>query len=122
MEGVHADHGKKSAYSETGPPPRPLPNACTGTVRFGQNGHSAHSSAWNRRIDTMSEHDVVANQKTILGNQAKILENQKTLLQNQAEILKNQAALDEILANQKTILANQKTIVANQKESLPVSR
>jgi hypothetical protein len=49
----------------------------------------------------MSDHEVVANQKTILGHQASILENQKALLQNQAVILKNQSALEEILARRK---------------------
>jgi hypothetical protein len=67
----------------------------------------------------MSEHEVVANQKTILdhqatilenqktiqGHQGSILENQKTILKNQANIEKNQDALQEILKNQKEILA-----------------
>jgi hypothetical protein len=96
-----------------------IPVDVTGPFSPSSEGLSPVNSKRIERIEgnNMSDHEVVANQKTILGHQATILENQKTLLHNQAAILKNQAALDEILANQKIILANQKTILANQKEA-----
>lgn len=71
----------------------------------------------NKERGTMSDGEVVANQKTILRHQASILENQKTILKNQATIKKNQSALEEILANQKEILKNQKQILAGSRKS-----
>jgi ribonucleotide monophosphatase NagD (HAD superfamily) len=60
---------------------------------------------------TMSESNVIANQKTIIANQSAIRANQKaiqsnqgSILKNQAGILKNQGALTAILKNQKEIL------------------
>jgi hypothetical protein len=70
----------------------------------------------------MSDHEVVANQKTILGHQATILENQKTIQSHQATILENQKT---ILHNQSTIEKNQgalQEILKNQKEILAALR
>jgi len=60
---------------------------------------------------TMSEIDVIANQKRILQNQKAILANQKTIKANQEIIKKNQAS---ILKNQGTLA----TIVKNQRKIL----
>jgi hypothetical protein len=70
-------------------------------------------------VFTMSERNVIANQKAIIKNQKTIISNQvalrsnqntikrnqSSILKNQASILKNQTALDTIVANQKEILA-----------------
>jgi hypothetical protein len=64
---------------------------------------------------SMSEANVVANQKRILANQASIIANQKqikanqeTIKKNQGAILKNQATLNTIVDNQKKILSKLK--------------
>jgi hypothetical protein len=64
---------------------------------------------------TMTERQVLANQKTIIANQTKILVNQKTIVANQRK-------LDRVLANQKTIEANQKKILANQAKILAAAQ
>src|ERR1700677_4647152 len=70
-------------------------------------------------VYTMSESQVIANQKTIVQNQKTIIanqaalranqttiqKNQATILKNQTSILKNQGALNRIIENQKQILA-----------------
>ena len=56
---------------------------------------------------TMSERNILANQKSILKNQAAILANQKKLLANQGK-------LDALLKGQTAIKANQAKIIANQ--------
>lgn len=62
--------------------------------------------------NTMSENDVIANQKRILKNQKEIIanqtqikSNQEAIKKNQATILKNQGSLNTILKNQKQMLA-----------------
>jgi hypothetical protein len=89
-----------------------------GERKFSATRRSRNSESGQTGVQ-MSDHEVIANQKTILDHQASILENQKTILShqgtilenqktilhNQASIEKNQGALDRILENQKEILA-----------------
>jgi hypothetical protein len=64
---------------------------------------------------SMTERQVLANQKTIIANQTKILANQKTIVANQRK-------LDRVLANQKTIEGNQKKILVNQAKILAAAQ
>jgi hypothetical protein len=64
---------------------------------------------------SMTERQVLANQKTIIANQTKILANQKTIVANQRK-------LDRVLANQEKIEGNQKTILANQAKILAAAK
>jgi hypothetical protein len=56
-------------------------------------------------LQTMADHDVLANQKSIL-------EHQKTILDNQETIKKNQHSLEQILKNQTEIVKNQEKILS----------
>jgi hypothetical protein len=92
--------------------------------QYSKRARTSSRSALNgrKKRGLMSDHEVVANQKTILHNQATILENQKTILHHQGGIEKNQRSLDQILLNQKEILANQKEILENQHSILAVAK
>jgi hypothetical protein len=84
--------------------------------RYGNPGSNSYSAQWRL---TLSENDVLANQKHILENQKAILANQdaikdnqhaiketqKVIVENQGSIKKNQESLDLILKNQQQILA-----------------
>jgi hypothetical protein len=84
--------------------------------RYGNPVLNSYSTQWRL---TLSEHDVLANQKHILENQKAILANQdaikdnqhaikdtqKIIVENQGAIKKNQESLDVILKNQHEILA-----------------